>query len=83
MLRKIANRQLHLAAATERASTAHRIDVDAQRACRIEQRGAGRKSSAATGRCKYDQRVVRHGDDAPGGARARPPNPRAGPRDIF
>ncbi len=65
----------HLAAAADAAPAAHRVDVDAERARRVEDRGAGREMPAAARRREDDERLGlgRHGRRC-----LSPPRPRAG-----
>ncbi len=51
----------HLAAPADPASAADRIDVDAERARRVEDRGPGVEPPAATRRREDDEGVVGHG----------------------
>ena len=57
MLRKLALGDQHLAATAQTPAAAHRVDVHAETARSLQQRGADRKVSALAGRREYDEGV--------------------------
>ena len=60
-LGEFARAQAHLTTAAQTAPAAHGIDVDAELARRIEDRGAERKSAAPARGCENDEPAVSHG----------------------
>src|SRR3954453_10950222 len=57
MLGKLAKALRHLAAAADPASATDRVDVDAERTCRVQDRRPFREPATAPGRSEDDERV--------------------------
>ena len=62
VLRELAEALRHLAAPADPAAATDRVDVHAERARGVEDRGAGLEPAAATGRGEDDEGVVDHRD---------------------
>ena len=71
VLRELAESLGHLAAAADAAPAADRIDVHAERARRVEDRGPGLEPAATAGRREDDERVVGHRERLPSRPRRR------------